>query len=135
MYLGKGTVFFLRSSAATIVAVHPEEMGGLYPSVPDGGQPPPPVAEPVEMQMPNPGSAADDMEGNNQPAGEYAIAEPAGEIAEEDMQAPPGLFTNNRGNLKVTVSGSGIAPALVSLTLSAMLLFGVICHIESCFSP
>ena len=108
-------------------------MGGLYPSVPDGGQPPPPVAEPVEMQMPNPGStAAVDMQGNNQPAGERAIAEPAGEIAEEDMQAPPGLFTNNRGNLKVTVSGRGIAPALASLT---MLLFDVVCGIESWFSP
>ena len=83
-------------------AVHPEEMGSLYPSVPEGSQPPPvaaPASAPIEMRMPSEG--VEDL-GNDTPVPEqYAQAEPVDEIKEADMQAPPGIFTNHRGNLKV----------------------------------
>jgi len=93
---------------STTTAVHPEEMSGLYPAPPGGREPPPPAGS-VAKRMPNAGGD-DEAEaaevpgtGNDVPVQEqYAAAQPVSdEIRPEDRQAQPGVFTNDRGNLKV----------------------------------
>ena len=73
--------------------------GSLYPKVPAGSP------DPVVLQMPSVGQPDLPESGNlesEMDKMEYPVGVPDGR-GEPEMQAQPGIFTNERGNLKVRV--------------------------------